>query len=264
MYRIDEPRLGVIRIREWRRRARHAIVLLLLVLGAATTGLVLLDRSNVPPGTKVFNAVWNGVNLVTTLGAFSEFNEGQKRFMLLAMVITMVVGGYAVATLTGILSGDDVIAYRENRVMERKLEKLADHVVVAGFSPVGELVADRLREAGETVLVLVSEEKLARKAAERGHMVLFGEPNVFDDVLKRARLDSARALVVAPADANNNLAVTVLAHVLNPKLRIAVPGENSTRQALLESAGATDVVIADELVANALVEHINIHRQATT
>jgi voltage-gated potassium channel Kch len=95
-------------------------------------------------------------------------------------------------------------------------------------------------------------------------MVMFGEPSVFDDVLKRARLDSARALVVTPADANNNLAVTVMAHVLNPKLRIAASGENSTRQALLESAGATDVVIADELVANALIAHIHVHREART
>jgi hypothetical protein len=70
--------------------------------------------------------------------------------------------------------------------------------------------------------------------------------------------------VVTPADADSNLAITLLAHTINPKLRIAVPGENRMRKVLLESAGASDVVIANELVANALVGQLGIHREAST
>jgi hypothetical protein len=36
----------------------------------------------------------------------------------------MVVAGYALRQLTGILSGDDVMFFWENRVMEHKLETL--------------------------------------------------------------------------------------------------------------------------------------------
>ncbi|SIT38105.1 TrkA-N domain protein [Paraburkholderia ribeironis] len=253
IYRVDEPRLGALRIREWRRRALHTIALLLLVLSLAAAGLALLDRSNAPLSTRLFTAVWNGVNLVTTLGDFSDFDEGQKEFMLLAMFATMLVGAFAVTRLTGILSGDDVMAYRENRAMERKLENLMGHVVVVGYRAVGERVAARLREAGHTVLVLVGNQALAEKAAERGHLVVLGEASVFDDVLRRARLEYARALVVTPAEADANLAVTLMAHTINPRLWIATPGENSLRRELLEAAGASDVVIADDLVADALI-----------
>ncbi|WCM18345.1 NAD-binding protein [Paraburkholderia bryophila] len=253
IFRVDEPRLGVIRIREWRRRARHTISLLVLLMGGTTIGLVVLDQSGSPFADKMFAAVWNGVNLVTTLGAFSEFNPQQKSFMVLAMFATLVIGGFAVSRLTGMLSGDDVMAYRENRTMERKFGELAGHVVVVGFHALGERVAHQLHEAGGTVLVLVGDQDQANRAADSGHMVVLGSPDAFDDVLKRARLDSARAIVVTTPDGNNNLAITLLAHTLNPSLAIAVPGDNPLRKGLLESAGASNVVIADDIVATALV-----------
>ncbi|KJK24255.1 potassium transporter TrkA [Burkholderiaceae bacterium 16] len=256
LYRVDEPHLGALRIREWRRRVRHTIGLLILLLVGAVVGLVLLDRSNAPTGTKLFAALWDGMNLVTTLGDFSEFDEQRKVFMLVAMVATMLGGGYAVTRLTGMLSGDDVMAYRENRAMERKLEKLANHVVVVGFDSLGELVAGQLREAGETVLVLVADRGTAERACAHEYMALLGPPGVFDDVLRLARLDCAKALVVTTHDADNKLTVTLMAHTLNPALAIAAAGENDLRKALLESAGASDVVIGDELIANALVSKL--------
>ena len=43
------------------------------------------------------------------------------------------------------------MADRENRSIERAVEH---HVIVIGFGPLGRLVADRLRAAGESVLVV--------------------------------------------------------------------------------------------------------------
>lgn len=263
IFRVHEPRLGGLRIREWRRQVRLTVALLVLLLAGAATGLALLDQSSAPVSDKVFTALWDGFNLVTTLGDFTEFNQSQKTFMLLAMSATMVIGGFAVSRLTGMLSSDDVMAYRENRHMERKLERLANHVVVVGFHSLGELVANRLREAGQTVLVVVGDHEQAHRAADRGLMVVLGPPDVFDDVLKRARLESAKALIVTTPDSNNNLAITLLAHTLNASLAIVVPSENPLRKGLFESAGASDVIIGEEIVANALVGKLTDRAAAT-
>ncbi|MDN0077612.1 NAD-binding protein [Crenobacter sp. SG2303] len=237
--------------------------MLLLLLVIVATGLTLLDDSNAPLSTKAFHALWDGVNLVTTLGDFSNFDERQKLFMLAAMLATMVIAAVAISMLTGLLSGDDVMIYRENRAMERKLEQLANHVVVVGFLSLGETVAEHLRKAGETVLVLVTDPALADRASVRGHLVLLGSPDVIDDVLHHARLDSAKAMIVTTPDANNNLAITLMVHTLNASLTIIVPGENDLRKGLLMTAGASEVVIADELLAGAMVGKLTSHARVT-
>jgi voltage-gated potassium channel len=54
-------------------------------------------------------------------------------------------------------SGDDVIVYKENRTMERKLERLTNHVVVVvAYPSLGQRVATKLERDGETVLILDS------------------------------------------------------------------------------------------------------------
>jgi len=47
-----------------------------------------------------------------------------------------------------------------------------------------------------------------------------------------------------------------MAHTLSPQLKIAVTGQNSPRGALLQRAGASEVVIIDDLVAEALVSRL--------
>lgn len=264
IYRVNEPRLGAVRVHEWRRRARHAVAMLVALLAAATTGLILLDQSKAAFHTRLFNALWDAANLTTTLGDFSEFDERQKIFMLGAMLVAMFIAALAISRLTGILSGDDVLAYRENRAMEHQLGKLAGHIVVAGYRSLGQRISAKLRAAGETVLVLVADESLADKAAGDGNLVILSAPDAADDALRRARLDSAKAVIVTSPDGDANLAITLMAKSLNASLPIIVPGENSMRKTLLENAGATEVIIGDEILANALIEKLEPHTETAS
>jgi|SRR5262245_816021 len=256
VYRVLDPGLGRLRVQEWRRRAARTLGLLFLTLVGCTAGLIVLSPTNEPLARKAFTALWNAVNLITTLGDFTDFTDSQKMFVIVTMVMFMMIGGYAISTLTGILSSDAVMAHRENRAMTHTLDHLANHVVVIGFGPLGRLVAGRLRDAGDCVLVIDRDEELAGTASQFGYLVVQGDAGVDDNVLTRARIDTARALVVTTDDADRKLAITLMAHTLNPQLTIAVTGENSPRGALLHRAGASEVVVVEDLVAGALVDRL--------
>src|ERR1700675_2922798 len=139
IYRVLEPRLGRLHMREWRRRVLHIVGLLLAALAVCAMGLIALDSSGQLLPAKMFRGLWNALNLVTTLGDFTSLEKREKIFMMATMVAFLMIGGYALSQLTGILSSDAVMALRENRTVEHKLDRLANHVIVIGFGALGRL-----------------------------------------------------------------------------------------------------------------------------
>ena len=256
IYRFVEPRLGRRRLHEWRVRGLRVLALLALVILLCAFGLALLDNSSEPAGRKLLEGLWNAVNLVTTLGDFSNFDSRQKGFMLFAMLCVMIIGAYAISQLTGILSSENVVAYRENLQMERTLRNLSGHAVVLGFVGLGQLLANQLRKAGHLVVVIDRDDANAALASEMGYVVVKGDAGEDDGVLRAARIDTARVLFVTTGDANRNLTLTLMSHTLNAGLRIVVTGENERWGEMLRRAGASEVVIADRLLADAMLTRL--------
>ena len=257
IYRVMELRVGRLHMQEWRRRVLHIVGLLLVTLAVCAIGLIALDSSGQPLPAKMFRGLWNALNLVTTLGDLTGLDEREKVFMMATMIAFLVIGGYAVSGLTGVLSSDAVMAFRENKKMEHKLDNLANHVIVIGFGALGRLVAGRLHDAGEQVVVIDRGNDLAAQASNLGYLVVQGDAGVDDAALDHAGVERAKALVVTTEDPDRKLSITLMAHSRNPKLKIAVTGANSPRGALLHRAGASQVVITDDLIADALVDRLS-------
>lgn len=256
IYRVLELRSGHRRITEWRRGVLHTVGLLAAVLGVCALGMILLDTSSQPMFGKVSRGLWNALNLVTTLGDFSSLDQREKNFMMLTMIFFMVIGGYALTRLSGILSSEAVLALRENGSMEDKLNRITGHVIVIGFGALGQVVAKGLRTAGEQVVILERADELAGQASDLGYLVVQGDAGVDEAVLDHSGISRARALVVTTEDPDRKLVLTLMAHARNPNLRIAVTGASAPRDALLRRAGASEVVIPDDLVGGALVDRL--------
>jgi len=244
-------------MQEWRRRVLRIVGLLLVTLAVCAIGLIALDSSGRPMPAKMFQALWNALNLVTTLGDLNGLDERQKAFMMATMIAFLVIGGYAVSSLTGVLSGRAVMVFRENEKMKHRLDDLANHVIVIGFGALGRLVASRLQDAGEQVIVIDRGDDLAAEASTLGFLVVQGDAGVDDAALDHACVERAKALVVTTEDPDRKLSITLMAHSRNPKLKIAVTGASSPRGALLHRAGASQVVITDDLIADALVDRLS-------
>lgn len=257
IYRFVEPRLGRGRLDTWRLRAFRMVALLGALIAACAVGLAILDNSSDRDlQGKLMLGLWNAINLVTTLGDFSEFDAKQRGFMLFIMLGVIVLGAYSMTQLTGILSSEAVVAYKENRDMEKVLDKLSDHAVVIGYIGVARTLARSLRDGGLTVVVIERDENASSIASDEGFLVVHGEAGVDDDLLHKARIGTARSLFVTSDDANRKLAITLAAHTLNAKLQIVVTGDTPRWGEMLRRAGATHVLIGDQLIAEAMARAV--------
>jgi voltage-gated potassium channel len=256
IYRVFDLRSAHRRIREWRRSVLRTIGLLGGVVGVCALGLSLLDTSGRPLYSKLYGGLWNALNLITTLGDFSALDGREKSFMMLTMVFFLVVGGYALTRLSGILSSDAVLILRENKNVKDKLSHISGHVIVVGFGALGQRVAQHLREAGEQLVILERSADLAGQASDLGYLVVQGDAGVDEAILDHSGVDRARGLVVTTGDPDRKLVLTLMARARNPSLKIAVTGTNEGRCALLRRAGASEVVTPDDLIAGALVDRL--------
>jgi voltage-gated potassium channel len=97
---------------------------------------------------------------------------------------------------------------------------------------------------------------LSPQASTLGYLGAPGDAGSVAAVFEHSRVGQAKALVVTTEDTDRKLAITLMAHSRNPNLKIAVTGADNSRAALLNHAGASDVVIPDDLICAALVDRL--------
>jgi NhaP-type Na+/H+ or K+/H+ antiporter len=134
--------------------------------------------------------------------------------------------------------------------LARLLRVYPVRTIVAGYGETGSRVARRLRDAGEPVLVVESDGDRAVRGRDDGFEVLFGDI-ANQEVLRKAGVDEANALVLVTGSDDRNLLAAQLARGFGiERIYAAVRDPNSLPA--FESLGITAVspqnAVADELM----------------
>lgn len=222
------------RIRRW---VAIWLVVVLSIVAAGTAGYIVLL------GWSFSDALYMTVITLTTEG-FREVRElddrGRVWTMLVAVsgvgIIFGTVGFVAETFVAEALSGR-----RQRQRMERTVQALRDHIIVCGFGRVGATVARELEHAGVPVVVIDTVAHSIEEARAAGHLVVEGDAT-HDDVLVRAGVQRAKALITAVDSDATNVYVTLSARSLNPKLFIVSRANEEGSEGKLRQAGAHRVV----------------------
>lgn len=136
---------------------------------------------------------------------------------------------------------------------ERRIMDTQDHVIVCGYGMYGRTVAGHLAEAGFEILVVEIDKDEADRARQDGFLAITGDARQ-EQVLSKAEVEDARALVAGVDDSNVNIQVTIVAKEMAPGLSATVRVGDEMYESLARRAGADHVVIPEivtgELIAN--------------
>jgi voltage-gated potassium channel len=217
------------------------IPLALLVVG--TLGYYFIEERYT-----LFDAFYMTVITITTVG-YGETHplSPYGRMFTIVLLLVGVFSLFYTATeiVRGVVSGEVQQHFGRQR-MARSLAGLKDHVIVCGYGRMGKHVCREFARQGVPFVIIDRSEEGLEDFNLSGGLAVPGDATS-DEVLKRAGVDRARALVtVVPHDAEN-LYITMSARLLNAKLFIVARAETEEAEQKLMRAGADRVIAPYEL-----------------
>jgi voltage-gated potassium channel len=217
-------------------RLRIGCGLLALVLLTGTIGFIAVEAWT------PIQALYTTVLVVSTLG-FSDLRPSDMPGQLLTILL-IAAGVGTLYYLVGALAQtviEDQLDRGRRRSMEQRVAHLKDHFIVCGFGRVGQQTCSQLRQERCAFVVIDSGDQRVERIAGLGYLYVQGDASD-DEVLKRAGVMRARALLTAVQTDAANVYITLSARALNPQLFIVARAATVEAEHKLTIAGANRVI----------------------
>ncbi len=181
----------------------------------------------------------------------------------LCLKIAVPVADYLIRNLPhGWTRGRGVLSSHEKQLT------LTDHVIIVGYGVNGKNLARVLKSLKIQHIVIETNPFTVKNEGKKGEHILFGDASQ-PEVLKQARIDTARSLVVAISDAATSRRVAALARQIKPSLHIIVRTRYILEVEPLYKLGVNEVIpeefetsveILSRVLRNYLVPQDDIER----
>jgi voltage-gated potassium channel len=218
---------------DW-RRVVFGLIVLFVVMALGTIGYVAF-------GFDLLDAVYQTVTTVTTVG-FREvrpFSDGAQIFTIVLILVGVGAALYTLSALIEVLVEGQLRGVFGRQRMDRRIERMKDHVILCGWGRVGRSISAELTAAGQDHVVI--ELDAGRVEDVDGAATVLGDATE-DAVLERAGVRRARALVAALDNDAGNLFVTLSARSFGPDLFIVSRVRVEENEEKLRRAGADRVI----------------------
>lgn len=166
------------------------------------------------------SALYHSVNVIATA---ADLRAEQYPGWMKTFVSGLRIAGAALTAAFTAIVTQYLLRARLGAAFEQRRIPDGGHVVVCGLGNIGFRVVEVLLKAGERVVAVEASRdgRFLASARRLGAAVVVGDATVVE-VLKQARVDSARAVVAATGNELANVEVALLVKELNPDTRVVV------------------------------------------
>jgi voltage-gated potassium channel len=219
------------------RRVLPALYVLVIIIGSGAAGYMVIEHWS------FIDALYMTILTVTTVGygEVHPLSQGGRIFSIFLMIGG--VGGvlYTLSLFIQYLFEGQLGITLRRRQMKTEIAKLKGHFILCGYGRMGQEIANTFNNEGIPFVVIENSQESAARAGENGYLYLQGDATN-DEVLKEARIESARGLVAAVGSDVDNTYITLSARGLCPDLFITARSCSPGVEVKLKRAGANRIV----------------------
>lgn len=165
------------------------------------------------------------------------------------MLILLGVGNFAflVGSFTQVLVEGRLQAIWGRHRVQKTIDKLENHVIICGYGRIGSIVTREITTRSKIPAVVVDKEaEHVRELEERGLLFIVGDATS-DEILERAGIKRAKALIAALSMEAANVYVALAARQHNPNIYIVARADSEQHISRLQLAGANRVMMPHTL-----------------
>jgi len=223
-----------------RMRLVLPIALVVLVTVVGTVGYTWLGRSQ---GATVLDALFMTVTTITTIG-YGEIIPLDSAGRIFTIFIAITGIGSLFYSLTIVM--ENLVSSRlmdplGERRMQREIDKLKNHIIIAGLGRVGRQAAAELHEGKIAFVIADPSSEALHYAHQHGYLMVMGDATD-DAVLEQAGIRRANGLIVTTSDDASNLYIILSARVLKSDLFIVSRAVDDASIPKLVRAGANRAI----------------------
>jgi voltage-gated potassium channel len=227
---------GPVRASWWLGPSGIAFLLVLAVLSVGTAGYMIIE------GWPAWDSLFMTVTSITTVG-YREVHPLSRSGQAFTIVLLLAGVGTVLYALT--LGVASVVqsgwAGRWEAVRRaRMIDDLHDHFIVCGYGRMGKIIVEEMHRQGAPYLVIDRDPALVHELIAAGGLALAADASS-EEVLERAGIRRARALITAVGTDAENVYIIISARLIRPDLYIIGRAESDDAVRKLKRAGADRV-----------------------
>ena len=195
------------------------------------------------------DAFYMTIITVATVG-FQEvhpLSQDGRIFTSFLIITSFGTFAYAVTSISNYIAEGKFNDYFKHVKVTAAIEKLEDHVIICGFGRNGRQAAHVLKKHNTRFVVIEEKKDVIDTITHRHSDLIVHGDATHDEVLERAGIKKAKAIITTlPFDADN-LFIVLSARTLNPKLIIISRASEDNSDKKLKLAGADNVIMPDKI-----------------
>ncbi|HEY6162512.1 MAG TPA: potassium channel protein [Bacteroidia bacterium] len=219
------------------------LLLLFLIVLIGVVGFMLIEHYN------LLDAFYMTIITVATVG-FNEvhpLSEAGRVFTSFLIITSFGTFAYAVSSITKYIVDGEFNLYFKNLQVNQAIEKLDNHVIICGYGRNGRQAAHVLKNHNQRFVVIESKKTVVNTLTHKFKDLIVEGDATQDEVLEKAGIGRARALITTLPEDADNLFIVLSARSLNAKLFIISRASDDNSDKKLKTAGANNVIMPDRV-----------------
>ena len=235
-----------------KNNSRFYILFLILIflLIIDVSGYIFIEKVNFS------DALFMTIISVTTVGYKEVFPlSPQGKLFTIFVIFT----GLGIFLYIARLIVENTIEGRIRKILGRRkmktLSKMKNHIIIAGFGRMGEIVSKNLKEKRVKFVIIEKNQKRFAMAEAEGYNIILADATN-ENTLKRVSVEKAKTFVSLLSSDADNIFTVLTTRELNPSIFIISRALDIANEKKLQKIGANRVIAPNLLASTRIVNTV--------